>query len=214
MTIKLHDHAFDRGRGDVRQAAHRLRTARDKADQRVTRCSSTPAGRASRPTPSSPLWDDWRVAAPHVEQGLVAMAELMDATQRDLHANDAASQAHLDAVACPHLLSARLMREPGDFVIEIDELDDVVGDLEACERDLDLLVTDLERQMVALHGTWEGLAATAQRETNQGVGAGHGGDARRPERPARRCPRGPPSLRRSRDHQRPHVASGHVRPTR
>ena len=50
------------------------------------------------------------------------------------------------------------MREPGDFVIEVDELDDVVGDLEACERDLSLLVADLERQMVALHGTWEGLA--------------------------------------------------------
>ena len=27
------------------------------------------------------------------------MAELMDATQRDLHARDASSQAHLDAVA-------------------------------------------------------------------------------------------------------------------
>ena len=59
------------------------------------------------------------------------------------------------------------MREPGDFVIEVDELDDVVGDLEACERDFSLLVADLERQMVALHGTWEGLAATAQREAHQ-----------------------------------------------
>ena len=59
------------------------------------------------------------------------------------------------------------MREPGDFVIEVDELDDVVGDLEACERDLTLLVADLEHQMVALHGTWEGLAATAQREAHE-----------------------------------------------
>lgn len=59
------------------------------------------------------------------------------------------------------------MREPGDFVIEVDELDDVVGDLELCERELSLLGADLERQVAALHHTWEGLAATAQREAHQ-----------------------------------------------
>ena len=59
------------------------------------------------------------------------------------------------------------MREPGDFVIELDELDDVVGDLEACERYLTQLVAELEHQMVALHGTWEGLAAAAQREAHE-----------------------------------------------
>jgi WXG100 family type VII secretion target len=59
------------------------------------------------------------------------------------------------------------MGEPGDFVIEVDELDDIVGDLETCERDLTHLLADLERQMVALHGTWEGLAAAAQREAFQ-----------------------------------------------
>ena len=53
MTINLHDDAFDRGRLDVREAAHRLRTARDKSDQRVTGLVP-PDGRASRPTPSSP----------------------------------------------------------------------------------------------------------------------------------------------------------------
>ncbi len=50
-----------------------------------------------------------------------------------------------------------------DFVVELDELDDVVGDLEACERHLALLVEDLDRQVAALHGTWSGLAADAQR---------------------------------------------------
>jgi WXG100 family type VII secretion target len=59
------------------------------------------------------------------------------------------------------------MGEAGDFVIELDELDDVVGDLEARERDLNLLVADLERQMAALHATWTGLAAAAQREAHQ-----------------------------------------------
>jgi len=37
MTIQMQDDAFDRGRGDVREAAHRLRHARDRADHRVTR---------------------------------------------------------------------------------------------------------------------------------------------------------------------------------
>ena len=59
------------------------------------------------------------------------------------------------------------MGEPGDFVIEVDELDDLVGDLENCERDLTHLVADLESQMVRLHCSWQGLAATAQREAHQ-----------------------------------------------
>ena len=58
------------------------------------------------------------------------------------------------------------MSVPDDFVIEVDELEDVVGDLEACERQLTQLVEDLERQMATLHGTWEGLAATAQHEAH------------------------------------------------
>jgi WXG100 family type VII secretion target len=53
-----------------------------------------------------------------------------------------------------------------DFTVEVDELDDVVGDLEACERHLALLVEDLDRQVSALHGTWTGLAADAQREAH------------------------------------------------
>ena len=98
LTINLHDDAFDRGRGDVREAAHRLRTARDKADQRVT--GFVHAGwKGVAADAFVSAWDDWRIAATDVEQGLVAMAELMDATQRDLHAQDASSQAHLDAVA-------------------------------------------------------------------------------------------------------------------
>src|SRR5687768_10751889 len=97
MTIKLND-AFNRGRADVREAAHRLRTARDKADQRVA--GFVHAGwKGVAADAFVSAWDDWRVAAADVEQGLVAMAELMDATQRDLHAQDSSSQAHLDAVA-------------------------------------------------------------------------------------------------------------------
>jgi WXG100 family type VII secretion target len=98
MTLSLSDDAFDRGRSDVRDAAHRLRTARDKADQRVT--GFVDAGwRGTAADAFLAAWDDWRVAATDVQQGLAAMAELMDATQRDLHAQDASSQSSLDAVA-------------------------------------------------------------------------------------------------------------------
>ena len=67
------------------------------------------------------------------------------------------------------------MADPGDFTIDLDELDDVVGDLECCERDLSHVVEDLDRQMVVLHGSWEGLTATAQgdahREWSSGMAA-------------------------------------------
>jgi ESAT-6 family protein len=67
------------------------------------------------------------------------------------------------------------MADPGDFTIELDELDDVVGDLEWCERDLSAVVEDLDRQMLVLHGSWEGLAAAAQydahREWSSGMAA-------------------------------------------
>jgi len=98
MTVSLYDAAFDRGRGDVREAAHLLRTARDRADQRVT--GFVHAGwKGVAAHAFLAAWDDWRIAAKDVEQGLLAMAELMDATQADLHAHDAASRSQVDAVA-------------------------------------------------------------------------------------------------------------------
>ena len=136
------------------------------------------------------------------------MAELMDATQRDLHAQDAVVAGEPRRGRRPHRRAARLMGEPGDFVVEVDELDDVVGDLEACERDLSLLVADLERQMVALHGTWEGLAATAQREAHQEWSQGMAAMHAALDRPAGRRSAGARPLRRGRDHQRRHVAAG------
>ena len=88
MTITLDDAAFDRGRADVREAARRLRTARDRADHRVT--GFVHAGwRGTAADAFADAFDDWRVAARRIEDGLTAMAELMDVTQRDLHAQDA-----------------------------------------------------------------------------------------------------------------------------
>jgi WXG100 family type VII secretion target len=44
-------------------------------------------------------WQDWLTAATDVEDGLAAMAELLDATQRDFNAQDDASQDSLDRVS-------------------------------------------------------------------------------------------------------------------
>jgi WXG100 family type VII secretion target len=106
MIINLQDEAFNQGRADVRDAAGRLRTDRDKADTRVT---SFAAGGWTGIAAHAFLeaWDDWRAAATDVEQGLVAMAELLDATQRDFHAQDSQSQADLDAI------SARIIERLG-----------------------------------------------------------------------------------------------------
>lgn len=50
-----------------------------------------------------------------------------------------------------------------NFTLEPDELDSVIADLERTETSLQLLTTDLESQMKALHDVWEGLAAEAHR---------------------------------------------------
>jgi WXG100 family type VII secretion target len=95
MTINLQDEAFDRGRADVREAAERLRTARDRADRRVT--GFVRAGwRGVAADAFADAWEEWRAAAADVEQGLSRMAELMDGTQRDLHARDVLAAATLD----------------------------------------------------------------------------------------------------------------------
>lgn len=53
------------------------------------------------------------------------------------------------------------------FSINLDELDDVIDDLEACERALETITADLERQIATLQTQWEGLTAAAQREAHQ-----------------------------------------------
>ena len=53
------------------------------------------------------------------------------------------------------------------FVVDLDELDDVIGGLEGCERELERLTANLEAQMTELQEEWAGLTATAQREAHQ-----------------------------------------------
>lgn len=59
------------------------------------------------------------------------------------------------------------MAGPDDYKVDLDELDDIVGDLEGTERSLESLTNDLERQIAKLHETWEGLSAQAQREAHE-----------------------------------------------
>ncbi len=59
------------------------------------------------------------------------------------------------------------------FLVDLGELDAVIGDMERTERELQQLTDDIERQIRALHEVWEGQAAVAQRaaqaEWDQGM---------------------------------------------
>lgn len=58
------------------------------------------------------------------------------------------------------------------FTIDTDDLDAVITDVQATEDALEALTEDLERQVAALQGVWEGLAAEAQAEAHQTWEAG------------------------------------------
>ena len=54
--------------------------------------------------------------------------------------------------------------DDGDYAVDLAELEGVIADLEKCERALEALTTDVERQLKALQSSWEGLTAQAQAE--------------------------------------------------
>ena len=54
--------------------------------------------------------------------------------------------------------------DEGDYTVDLDELASVIETLEKCERALETLTDDVEKQMGVLHETWEGFSAQAQRE--------------------------------------------------
>ena len=57
--------------------------------------------------------------------------------------------------------------DEGDYTVDLDELASVIDTLEKCERALETLTDDVEKQMGVLHETWEGLSAQAQREAQE-----------------------------------------------
>jgi len=58
-------------------------------------------------------------------------------------------------------------RNVHDYTLDSDDLDDVITRLEGCEARLLTLAVDLDKQMVVLKETWEGLAAQAHTEAHQ-----------------------------------------------
>jgi WXG100 family type VII secretion target len=98
MTIEVQHEAFRRGIADVHHATDRLDQEERRIDARVSGFLS--AGWTGVAADSFvEAWDEWKAAADDVREGLQAMGELLDATHRDLTAQDEGSQAALDAVS-------------------------------------------------------------------------------------------------------------------
>ena len=98
MTVELQHEAFRRGIDDVRKATDRLDHDEHSIDLRVSGfLQSGWTGVAADSFVTA--WDEWKKAADDVRDGLEAMGQLLDATHRDLTAQDEGSQAALDAVS-------------------------------------------------------------------------------------------------------------------
>lgn len=90
--------AFDKGIGNVRSASDLLGKDRRAIDQRVRGFLGHGwTGVAAESFVDA--WDDWVAAAGDVEEGLVAMNELLVAARNDFVAQDEASQQTLDAIS-------------------------------------------------------------------------------------------------------------------
>jgi WXG100 family type VII secretion target len=59
------------------------------------------------------------------------------------------------------------MGDPATYSVDLEELDLLVAEMTACERGLEELAADVEREMAALREVWEGLAAEAQRAAHE-----------------------------------------------
>jgi WXG100 family type VII secretion target len=98
MTIAMVHQAMTKAKTDVAAASERLADERTKADRRVTGfLGSGWTGAAADSFVDA--WDDWKLAADQVKDGLDAMAQLLDAVHRDLTQQDAASQVALDRIS-------------------------------------------------------------------------------------------------------------------
>jgi WXG100 family type VII secretion target len=105
MNIQVIHEAFRAAIHDVRTGAGHLRTARDRVDREVDGFLDTGwTGTAANSFGQG--WDAWRVAAQEVLDGLVAMAQLLDAAHQDFVEADAGSQIGLDQIA--HRIVERL----------------------------------------------------------------------------------------------------------
>lgn len=106
MSFQLIHEAFEQAKRDVRAGAGRLHKDRDDIDRRIS--GYLGAGWTGIAAESFvDAWGDWKVAATDVLEGLVGMADLLDAAHADYLAQDETSQRRLDQV------SARLIERLG-----------------------------------------------------------------------------------------------------
>lgn len=106
MTINLLHEAFTKGKSDVHQGALRLRDDRDDIDRQVSgflRDGWTGVAADS----FVEAWDDWKVAATDVLEGLESMGALLRAAHIDFVTQDEDAQHRLDQI------SARIIERLG-----------------------------------------------------------------------------------------------------
>lgn len=98
MTFQLVHEAFNQAKTDVRDGAARLHKDRDDIDRTVSGyLGSGWTGVAADSFVDA--WGDWKLAATDVLDGLVAMAELLEAAHADYIAQDDTSQQLLDQIS-------------------------------------------------------------------------------------------------------------------
>jgi len=98
VSIQVIHDAFRRGVHDVTAATSRLEADKSSIDARVG--GFLAAGWTGVAADSFvDAWDEWKAAAEQVQQGLEAMGQLLDATQRDFVDQDGASEQSLDQIS-------------------------------------------------------------------------------------------------------------------
>lgn len=96
--LNLTHAAFARAIRDVQGAASRLHSDRDRIDERVSGyLGSGWTGVAAESFVEA--WAEWKSGATDVLEGLVAMGELLDATQKDFIQQDDASEQAMTQIA-------------------------------------------------------------------------------------------------------------------
>lgn len=98
MDVQVIHAAFARAIADVAGAADELALTRRSVDRRISGFLGV-AWRGDAAESFVAPWGEWVLGAKEAERGLVALADLLTATQRDFRTEDAESQRALDAVA-------------------------------------------------------------------------------------------------------------------
>ncbi|MBA3780797.1 MAG: WXG100 family type VII secretion target [Nocardioides sp.] len=98
MSVQVIHDAFRKGVQDVASATSRLEADKKNIDSRV---SGFLGARWTGVAADSfvEAWDDWKVAANDVQEGLEAMGQLLDAAHQDFIHQDDSTQQTMDQIA-------------------------------------------------------------------------------------------------------------------